>query len=227
MFESLVVVVAELGLASLLFMLAYRMTGLARSEPFVFHGLAAPHGQSVESPFAFRDRDSYASTTLAQSARPGPGEKSGGSPRQPHPLSDSAGRNRSHGLTDRTGLITQLHILFGLQDRVCRQHHFVLRESPLAIQQYTVAWLYGAANALTAPNERHSRELEHVVCQLLERKIGIDREDALQVLSDLTGCSIRLACYRCGVESAEHWREHHFIPNDCALNTALTSNAFI
>lgn len=217
MFESLIVVVAELGLASLFFMLAYRMTGLAKRESFALPAWAASSGEFSESPAAFRESDRES----------GACDLPGGYPRYSFPQAKASGRIRVNGLSDRAELITQLHILFGLQDRVCRQHHFVLKESPRAIQHYTAAWLYGAANALAAPNERHSSELAQVVCQLLERKIGIDMGDASQVLLGLTRCSIGLACYRYGVEGAEHWQEHHFIPNDCALNTALTSNAFI
>ncbi|SDW66210.1 hypothetical protein [Marinobacter mobilis] len=228
MFESLIVVVAELGLASLFFMLAYRMTGLAKRETFALPAWAASSGAFSESPAAFRESDRQVSLSPGRDDREsGACDLPGGYPRYSFPQAKASGRIRVNGLSDRAELITQLHILFGLQDRVCRQHHFVLKESPRAIQHYTAAWLYGAANALAAPNERHSSELVQVVCQLLERKIGIDMGDASQVLSGLTRCSIGLACYRCGVEGAEHWQEHHFIPNDCALNTALTSNAFI
>ncbi|SFM57291.1 hypothetical protein [Marinobacter zhejiangensis] len=198
MLESLIVVGAELGLACLFFVLGYRMTDLARGESFALAGMGVTVSDGAAMESCVYQRQG-----------------------------DESHRAALSPATDRTELITQLHILFGLQDRVCRNSHLVLVESPLSIKQYAAAWMYGAAGALVAPAERHSERVMGVVSQLMGRKLEFDAEDAREAMVHLTRCPIYLACYRSGLEGAEHWQAHHFIPGESALNTAITNNAFI
>lgn len=209
MFENLIVIVAELGLISLFVLLAIRMSSLVRSEDLALDSIfVAPW-----TPPTIVFRQDYRIS-------------SGAAPKASGPSKWTRGRQKEAAI-DRTELVTQLHILFGLQDRVCRSNHLILEESPDSIKCYAAAWLYGAATALTEPQQRHSACVVREVSLLMERKVGLSARDSAEAIADLTRCNIMLACYRNGLESAEHWQVHHFIPTESALNTAITSNAFV
>lgn len=124
-------------------------------------------------------------------------------------------------------LITQLHIVAGLQERDCRERGLHLPEAAEPVRRYAAAWLYGAANALCEPGERHSEALKQLVVQIAQRKAGASERGALAAIHSLTEDVVHLACYRCGLEGAEHWGRHHFVPTPSSLFDAVTSNAFI
>ncbi|MDX1457040.1 MAG: hypothetical protein R3276_05585 [Marinobacter sp.] len=198
-----VIILAEVGLAILFGLLALRMSSLARSEwiaPLPAHGPArAPH--------------SSASVKVDQADGPQFGVR----------LSDS------HVVTapDRTELITQLHILMALQDKVCREDGLLLESSPDVVKNYAVAWSYGAASGLVGVSNRHSAEVVSLTARLVAKKIGYRQSDAVQAIETLTESSSMLACYRHGLESADHWLQHHHVPAENALNRSITSNTFI
>lgn len=133
----------------------------------------------------------------------------------------------SKGTSDRTELITQLHILAGLQERDCRVKGLALASAPEAVRAYATAWLYGAACALCGRDARHSERLAATVAQIISRKTGIRQTEALQAIATLTSSAVLLACYRSGLEGAEFWRYNHFVPPTSSLYEAITSNAFI
>lgn len=128
---------------------------------------------------------------------------------------------------DRTELITQLHILGGLQERDCRVRGLNLAAAPEAVRLYAAAWLYGAACALCGRSERHTDRLAATVAHIASRKTGIRHTDAHQALATLTSSTVLLACYRSGLEGAEFWRYNHYVPPTSSLYEAITSNAFI
>lgn len=202
MFEHLVLV-TELGLAACLALLAYRMTHLARTETLSFPSV----------PFT-----APASRTAFVTTPPAP------APREAH---RRQGHPAQRGTADRAELITQLHILLGLQDRVCRDQGIDLPEAPEALKTYAAAWLYGATSALTGPQDRQTEAVARIACQLISKKTGLKTSTAQQALATLTHCSVMLACYRSGLESAEFWLEHHYVPSELALNTTITNNAFV
>lgn len=126
-----------------------------------------------------------------------------------------------------TELRTQLHILAGLQERDCRDKGLLLAEAPEAVRMYAAAWLYGAGCALSRQPVRHSDALAVMVARIVSRKTGIRQPEALQAISTLTSSSVLLACYRAGLEGAEHWQQHQYVPAPSSLYDAATSNAFI
>ncbi|MDV2080687.1 hypothetical protein [Marinobacter xestospongiae] len=195
-------VAMELGLATLLGVLAFRMTTLARTEGPAFGRAVALDNAGVMS---MPSAPSYPTAPASQ------------------PPTRAA---RRLGV-DRTDLLTQLHILLGLQDRVCREQGVDLGDAPEALQGYALAWLYGAAVALCAPQDRHSEAIAGLTVQLIHRKTGLAPVSAHQALATLTDSSVMLACFRHGLDGASHWRDHHFVPSDDALMTAITSYAFV
>jgi hypothetical protein len=124
-------------------------------------------------------------------------------------------------------LRTQLHILAGLQERDCRDRGLVLAEATEAVRVYAAAWLYGAGCALSRKPVRHSGALAGMVARIVSRKTGIRQPEAIHAISTLTSSSVLLACYRAGLEGAEHWRRHQYVPANSSLYDAATSNAFI
>jgi len=201
MINSLILLI-EVGLVALLLLLAFRMLTLVRNEPFVPVSAITRSGTSQQQPMQ-------------------------APPVRHHRRIDSTAKDARPGAPDKCGLITQLHILLCLQERDCRESGLSLDTGPHGIREFSVAWLYGAACALCDKSQRHSDALVNLVSQLASRKTGIRQTEAVQALSTLTGSSTLLACFRHGVEGAEYWREHRFVPQQNGLYTAVTSNAFI
>lgn len=193
MITSLIILL-ELGLFSLILLLAFRVLSLTRSEPLI------PAGP---------ESNQFARSMEVSNLTP---------PSKPVSPVQSP---------DRSELISQLHILASLQMRDCKQQSLDIDSAHLAVREYTVCWLYGAACALSRPGQRNSEALIGVVAQFAGRKAGIRQSEAVAVISTLTRHSAFLACFRSGVEGAEFWRTHHFIPRDKSLFDAVTSNAFV
>lgn len=128
---------------------------------------------------------------------------------------------------DRTELLTHLHILAGLQERDCRVSGLEVVGGTEAVQAFATAWLYGAACALCEPSRRHSEALDAMVAHIASRKTGGRQSLAMQTIGSLTTSSILLACFRSGLEGAEFWQEHQYVPPRHSLYGAITNNAFI
>ncbi|WP_336366507.1 hypothetical protein [Marinobacter sp. C2H3] len=124
-------------------------------------------------------------------------------------------------------LVTQLHILAGLQDRDCREQALPLAQSPGQVRVYAGIWLYGAANALCERSARHSPQLAALAAQIAGRKWEAPHTDLLWAIRNLTSDSVYLTCFRAGLEGASHWQGHHFVPAPASVYQAVTSNAFI
>lgn len=131
------------------------------------------------------------------------------------------------GTPNRTELFTQLHILAGLQERDCRISGLELSQSPTMVRAYAAAWLYGAACALCGQSQRHTDALTGLVAQIASRKTGIRQAEAVQTIATLTSCGVLLACFRAGLEGAEHWNTHQYVQPESSLYAAITSNALI
>ncbi|MGO1461072.1 MAG: hypothetical protein ACTHYN_06875 [Marinobacter sp.] len=129
--------------------------------------------------------------------------------------------------TDRTELLSHLHILAGLQERDCRISGLELSQAPGPVRAYAAAWLYGAACALCWQSERHSDALAGLVAQIANRKTGIPQVEAVQTIATLTSCGVLLACFRAGLEGAEHWYSHQYVQPASSLYGAITANALI
>lgn len=192
------VLVTQIGLVALLLLLAFRMHRLTQTEPLTPGCDAAPVSGVVPA----------------------------GGQRQQR-VTAVGSENASLSRQSRTELFTQIHILAGLQDRDCRDKGLNLGDAPQAVKAYAAAWLYGAGCALCDKSQRHSDGLADLVAQLASRKTGLRGTDATAAIARLTSCSVLLACFRAGLEGAEHWREHHFVPRDHSLYDVVTNNAFI
>ncbi len=128
---------------------------------------------------------------------------------------------------DRTELFTQLHILIGLQERDCREQGLDWQTAPPEVGEFAVAWLNGAACALCEKSLRHTDTLHGLVAQIASRKTPIRQPEAVQTLATLTHNNACLACFRHGMDAAEHWRIHRFVPPSSSVYDAITHNAFI
>jgi hypothetical protein len=203
------IILLELGLFSLLLLLAFRVLSLNRSEPLMSAMPAEAH--SSLNPLANPARERLARSQVDQVNRsfsePGPG---------PAPY-----------YPDKCELIPQLHILASLQARDCKQKELELETAHPAVREYAVCWLYGASCALGRPSKRNSEALAVLVSQFASRKIGIRQSDALAVILTLTRDSASLACFRSGIEGAEFWKTHHYVPREKSLFEAVTSNTFV
>lgn len=127
----------------------------------------------------------------------------------------------------RTELFTQLHILAALQERECRSKGFDRPELASILGSCATAWLYGAGCALCSESDRHSNTLAGLVVHIVSRKTGISRSEALSVIEDLTTSSVYLACFRGGLDGAQHWREHHHVPRQSGLCELVADHTFI
>lgn len=198
------IILLELGLFSLLLLLAFRVISLNRNEP-------------MTSSMPAQSEDSVGQIAESLSARPQKFQFTGvlsGQPQATH-----------H--TDKCELISRLHILASLQIRDSRQQGLDLDTAHSSVREYTVCWLYGAACAFSRPGPQDSALVAAVVGEFASRKIGIRQSDAIARISTLTRCPASLACFRSGVEGAEFWQVHHFIPREKSLFEAVTSNAFV
>lgn len=200
MTDSLVLLI-EVGLLALLLLLAFRMLALVRTDPFA-----------------------AATATTASYPGPAPQTRAG---QHASPGRIAADDSPASSRLDKCGLISRLHILLSIQERDCREKGLDLDVSPDLVKEYAVAWLYGAACALCDRPQRHSDALVHLVSQLASRKTGLRQPQAVQSLSTLTGSATLLACFRYGVDGAEHWSKHRHVPPTNSLYGAVTSNAFI
>lgn len=144
-----------------------------------------------------------------------------------HKQKPAPGKQKGPTSTNRTELFTHLHILAGLQERDCRISGLELSRAPEPVRTYAAAWLYGAACALCAQPERHSDALAGLVAQIACRKTGIRQAEAVQTIATLTSCGTLLACFRAGLEGAEHWHSHQYVQPQSSLYAAITENALI
>ncbi|GGC71517.1 hypothetical protein [Marinobacter halophilus] len=129
--------------------------------------------------------------------------------------------------SDKTELYTRLHILAGLQERDCRVKGLMLSGAPETVRSCAAAWLYGAACAFTPRHQRHTEALAGIVARIISRKTGSGQPEAVQAISTLTTSNLLLACYRAGLEGAEFWQDHQYVPASSSLYEVVTSNAFI
>jgi hypothetical protein len=194
MITSLIIVL-ELGLLSLLLLLAFRVLSLNRSEPLI----SGVPSEIPLKPGAFRVRDNTSAPEAA----------------------------RASSQTDKCELISQLHILASLQSRDCKLQGFDLEAAHPTVREHAVCWLYGAACALSNPEQSHSEAVAVLVSQFASRKLGIRQPEALAALSTLTRQETSLCCFRTGIEGAEFWKSHHFVPRENSLFEAVTSNTLV
>jgi len=195
------VVITQIGLVILMALLGLRMFSLVRQESPFQGGAMGSGGGMASAPFT-------QSPALERPARP--------KPESPSAVS-----------SDKTELFTKLHILASLQERDCRVKGLTLTEAPEVVRGYAAAWLYGAACALSPRASRHNEAIAGIVARIVHRKTGIRQSAAVQAIATLTSSSELLACYRAGLEGAEFWSEHQFVPPAFSLYEVVTSNAFI
>ncbi len=196
------ILLVQLGLLALLVLLAVKMISLMRAEP-----LAAGHQEdwAGNHPGTHQSEPASRHSEWPVAVR--------------KPVVDAA--------PDRAELITQLHILAGLQERDCRVNGLDLSTAPNAVKTYVAVWLYGAGCALSDKTNRHSSALAATVAQIASRKTGIRQSEIVEAIDTLTASTVYLACFRAGLEGAEFWRFNHYVPPTSSLYEAITANAFI
>lgn len=193
------VTVTQAGLIFLLGMLGFRMFALIRQEsPLTIGAMAAEDKPCI---------------VVAPGSDPGPASKNK--------------RRSTHSTRDRTELFTFLHILAGLQERDCRVKGLVLLGAPETLRICAAAWLYGAACAVTPRSQRHTESLLGIVAKIVSHKTGSRQSEVVQAISTLTASNLLLACYRAGLEGAEFWQIHQYVPASSSLYDVVTRNAFI
>lgn len=204
------IILLEIGLFALLLLLAFRMLTLTRSEPF------ASAVTTSNEPMSMRQHN-QPETPARASGRQAP------SPSWSARVKSASGQSHP----DKCELISMLHILSSLQERDCREQDLSIETAHPAVKEYAVAWLYGAASALSHPSTRDQHVIAYWVSQFASKKIGIKQPDALAAISTLTRNAAMLGCFRSGIEGAEFWAKHHFVPKEKSLFEAVTSNTFI
>lgn len=191
------VALTQAGLLVLLVALVWRMLMLARSEPL----LVRPEPLLTDA--------GHQPALVARTEKP------------------VLRKQKRQTSSDRTELLTHLHILAGLQERDCRIGGLELSLAPEAVRAYAAAWLYGAGCALCRQSERHSEALAGLVAQVANRKTGIRQSEAVQAIATLTSCGVLLACFRAGLEGAEYWQTHQYVHPENSLYAAITTNALV
>jgi hypothetical protein len=197
MFDG-VILITEIFLAALLGLLGFRMVSLARGQAEV----AETGAGSVAIPDAPKaERQLFTPRARVRPAAKAPAKGS--------------------------ELVGRLCIIFSLQERDCREQGLDLGHAPDKVRFYALAWLFGAASELCVPAMRNSNELKAMVAQIAGKKLRIGEMSALQALETLTTSDVMLACFRHGLEGAEHWSRCRYVKGDNGIYTAITSNAFL
>ncbi len=197
MFDG-VILITEIFLAALLGLLGFRMVSLAREQAQVAESGVGPV-PVLEVPKADRQLFTPRAGTRPAAKAPAKGSE----------------------------LVGRLCIIFSLQERDCREQGLDLASAPHKVRLYALAWLFGAASELCVPALRNSNELKSMVAQIAGKKLGIGEMSALQALETLTVSDVMLACFRHGLEGAEHWSRCRYVKGDNGIYTAITSNAFL
>ncbi|TBW49511.1 hypothetical protein EZI54_19525 [Marinobacter halodurans] len=202
---GLIVSGVEFSLAVLLALMAYRMYSLARLRPFRSTSAFAPapvETASVSTAFPATE----ATRKAYQRAADGQGGR--------HPLR-------------ATDLVTQLHIFASIQLTDVRHHGLILRDAAPTLKSLAVAYFHGAACGLAYRHVKERERIQEAAIKVIQHALDIGDIVIEQMLSDLTASSSLLHCYRNGLEGAEHWQEHRFVPEAQSLYTSLTENALL
>lgn len=197
MFEG-VILTLEIFLAALLALLGYRMVVLTRTQAVAAEASPEPVPAPGSSPGP--DQLLFTPRTTAFKA----GTPTGG-----------------------TELISRLCIIFSLQERDCREQGLHLATAQQQVRRYALAWLYGASCELCLPAMRHSSELKAMVAQIASKKLEMGEVSARQALETLTTSDVMLACFRNGLEGAQHWGRYRFVKTGNGIYSSITSNAFL
>ncbi|ROT99875.1 hypothetical protein EB809_09125 [Marinobacter sp. R17] len=192
----------EISLAVLLALMAYRMYTLARLRPFRSTSAFTPASVELAAasfPAAEATRDAYQRVTAGQSRK----------------------RVRANDL------VTQLHIFSSIQLTDVRHHGLTLRDAAPTLKSLAVAYFYGAACGLAFGHVKEREKILEAAIKVIQHALDIGDIVIEQMLSDLTTSSSLLHCYRNGLEGAEHWQQHRFVPETQSLYASLTANALL
>ncbi|WP_148862768.1 hypothetical protein [Marinobacter fonticola] len=190
----------EIGLAVLLGILAYRIATLSR-----FHQVTAapripvgpPSGVHGSLEAAAATRDAYQRVATRHSRL--------------HPAD----------------IVTQLHILASLQQTDARRHGLELQGADRSLKVLAAAYFYGAAYGLTFSAGQDREKITDSAVKVIQHALDLGNMSVHQILATLTESSSTLHCYRNGLEGAEHWQAHRFVPDNQSLYASLTANALI
>lgn len=201
---GLIVVGVEISLALLLMVMAYRMLTLARQRPSMAGTMAR---NDLHQP-----TDSHAALAAAVATRDAYSRIAGHQAEAPDRMVDR---------------LTQARIFASVQLTDTRRRGVDLPEAARPLKQLAAAYFYGATYALACGKaEDHEKVLAEAI-KIIEHALDMGEISVSQSLATLTENSSALFCYRLGLEGAEHWQTHRFVPDNQSLYTALTANALI
>lgn len=194
----------EVGLALLLAVLAYRVVTLSRFREIPVLTVPAYASDAATT--------SHASFTAASATR------------------DAYQRVTTKHATQMphtADLVTQLHILTSVQLTDTRRHGLDLIHASKPLKVLTAAYLYGAACGLTFSSGHDREKMTEGAVKVIQHALDMGEMSVHQMLATITESSSTLHCYRNGLEGAEHWQAHRFVPDSQSLYASLTENALI
>lgn len=200
---GLIVGAVEIGVALLLGVLAFRIVTLSRFQEIPLL-MSAYHPEQTDPGHtsltaATATRDAYQRVTTRQAGHPA----------------------RS------ADLVTQLHILTSVQMTDTRRQGLDLQHASKPLKVMAAAYFYGAACGLTFSYGHDREKMLDAAVKVIQHALDLGEVSVHQMLATLTASSSTLHCYRNGLEGAEHWQAHRFVPDKQSLYESLTANALI
>jgi hypothetical protein len=142
----------------------------------------------------------------------------------PEHLLKERNQSRQNCTTDITA---QLHILASVQLLDARRQGLPLRTADKSLKSLATAYLYGACFALTFDHTFTDEQAFALAVKAISHNLDLGEVSVNQMLATLTQSSSSLECYRNGLEGAEFWLVHRYVPENQSLYTSLTGNALI
>lgn len=200
---GLIVGAVEIGVVLLLGVLAFRIITLSRFREIplltmTYHPEESGSGHASLSA-ATATRDAYQRVTTRQANAP----------------------------AHTADLVTQLHILTSVQMTCTRRQGLDVQHASKPLKVMAAAYFYGAACGLTFSYGHDREKIEDAAVKVIQHALDLGEVSVHQMLATLTASDSTLQCYRNGLEGAEHWQAHRFVPDDQSLYASLTANALI
>ncbi|BES71468.1 hypothetical protein RE428_24860 [Marinobacter nanhaiticus D15-8W] len=193
----------EIGLALLLGILAFRIITLSRFQETPLLTTTHPAGESGSS---------HASLTAATATRDAYQR-----------VATRHARRTAH----TADLVTQLHILTSVQMTDTRRQGLDLKYASKPLKVMAAAYFYGATCGLTFSDGHDREKIADAAIKVIQHALDLGEVSVHQMLATLTASSSALHCYRNGLEGAEYWCAHRFVPDEHSLYASLTANALI
>lgn len=210
--DSLGSTTIEFALIMLVGILAFGVLAfrLMRMRRYATHGFGG--GAAIASPQFREHADSGQGKQRNRPATPKSSLQGG------HTLSSDA---------STADITAQIHILASVQTLDARRQGIELRTADKTLKTLAAAYLYGASFALTFCSALTHDEAFALAVKAISHNLDLGEVSVNQMLATLTRSSSSLECYRNGLEGAEFWTVHRYVPKHQSLYTSLTENALI